>query len=297
VVADETPFPGDKPARRAVSLRSQPLVNDLSAARQEAGTIAIVGAGPGANDLITLRGAERLRRADVLLWADSLVAPEVTELAPQTCELIATASLTLEQICELMISRARRNLRVVRLHDGDPCLYSALNEQRIRLANAGFTVEVIPGISAYQGTAAALASELTIPGVVQSIVLSRAAGRTGVPAQENLSHLAALKATLCLYLSARHVRAVQETLLEHYPPDTPVAIGYRVSWPDQWLALVELRQMAFCSQEQGLTRTTLYMVSPALGSHSDSRSRLYSSGHGHLFRNAFRSSAPDQPRA
>ncbi|QEY30959.1 precorrin-4 C(11)-methyltransferase [Synechococcus sp. RSCCF101] len=248
--------------------------------------VSIVGAGPGAVDLITLRAADRLRAAEVLLWTDSLVAPEIASLTDESCERIATSGLTLEEICELMIQRARSGRRVVRLHDGDPCLYSALNEQRRRLAEAGLGIEVVPGVSAYQAVAAALPSELTVPGLVQTIVLSRASGRTGTPERETLSRLAGLRASLCLYLSARHVQDVQDSLLEHYPADTPVAIGYRVSWPDQWLRLVELREMAACSREQGLTRTTLYLVSPALAAPSPHRSRLYSASHGHLFRPA-----------
>ena len=137
---------------------------------------------------------------------------------------------------------------------------------------------------AYQATASALQSELTIPGLVQTIVLSRAGGRTGVPERESIAHLAALQASLCLYLSARHVEEVQSQLLEHYPPDTPVAIGYRVSWPDQWLSVVPLEQMAQVSQERNLIRTTLYVVSPALAAPAGARSKLYSASHNHLFR-------------
>ena len=183
-----------------------------------------------------------------------------------------------------MPERARSGKRVVRLHDGDPCLYGALAEQICRLADAEIPVEVVPGISAYQATAAALGSELTIPGLVQTIVLSRAGGRTGVPESESLARLAALRASLCLYLSARHVAEVQEELLRHYPADTPVAIGYRVSWPDQWLELVPLNAMAQVSEERGLVRTTLYVVSPALAPPQEARSKLYSASHNHLFR-------------
>jgi precorrin-4/cobalt-precorrin-4 C11-methyltransferase len=145
-------------------------------------------------------------------------------------------------------------------------------------------VEVVPGLSAYQAAASALQSELTIPGLVQTIVLGRAGGRTGVPERENLERLAALRASLCLYLSARHVEEVQAELLRHYPADTPVAIGYRVSWPDEWIQVVPLSTMARVSQERQLVRTTLYVVSPALAAPAEARSRLYSAGHNHLFR-------------
>jgi precorrin-4 methylase len=171
--------------------------------------VHIVGAGPGAPDLLTLRAAAVLQQAEALIWTDSLVNPRIAELAPPGCERLRTSSLTLEEVMEAVVQRARAGLRVVRLHDGDPCLYGAIAEQISRLAEAGLAVEVVPGLSAYQATAAALGSELTVPGVVQTIVLSRAGGRTGVPERESLSHLAALGASLCLYLSARHVEAVE----------------------------------------------------------------------------------------
>jgi hypothetical protein len=143
--------------------------------------VRIVGAGPGAPDLLTLRAASAIEQAEVLVWTDSLVSPQIAALAPEGCERIRTSSLTLEQVMEVVLQRAAAGKRVVRLHDGDPCLYGALAEQVCRLADAGIAVEVVPGVSAYQATAAALGSELTIPGLVQTIVLSRAGGRTGVP--------------------------------------------------------------------------------------------------------------------
>ena len=245
--------------------------------------ISIVGAGPGATDLLTLRAAEHLKQAEVLVWTDSLVSPDIAALAPESCERIRTSSMTLEEVLPLLVNRAQAGKRVVRLHDGDPCLYGALSEQICGLADAGIEVEVVPGLSAYQATAAALKAELTIPGLVQTIVLSRAGGRTGVPERENLQHLASLGASLCLYLSARHVEEVQATLLQHYSAETPVAIGYRVSWPDQWLSVVPLKQMATTSREHELIRTTLYVVSPALAAGRQ-RSKLYSPNHKHLFR-------------
>ena len=244
----------------------------------------IVGAGPGAADLLTIRALRAIEQAEVLIWTDSLVSPQLADLAPAACERLRTSTLTLEEVMELMLDRARAGKRVVRLHDGDTCLYSALNEQLCRLLDADIAVEVVPGLSAYQATAAALSSELTIPGLVQTIVLSRAGGRTGVPENESLERLAALQASLCLYLSARHVEQVQAELLRHYPADTPVAIGYRVSWPDQWLTVVPLSEMARVSQERELIRTTLYVVSPALAAPGEARSKLYSASHHHLFR-------------
>ncbi|MFQ6537531.1 MULTISPECIES: precorrin-4 C(11)-methyltransferase [Aphanothece] len=247
-------------------------------------TVWIVGAGPGAPDLLTLRAMRLIEQAEVLVWTDSLVNPQIAALAPAGCERIRTSTLTLEEVMAMVVERALAGRRVVRLHDGDPCLYGALAEQICRLADAGLAVEVVPGLSAYQAAASALQQELTIPGLVQTIVLGRAGGRTGVPESESLARLAALRASLCLYLSARHVEEVQAELLRHYPPDTPVAIGYRVSWPDQWLQVVPLTAMAEVSRERALIRTTLYVVSPALAASREARSRLYSASHNHLFR-------------
>ena len=144
------------------------------------------------------------------------------------------------------------------------------------LVAAAIPFEVVPGISAYQAAAARLQVELTVPGLVQSIILTRISGRTAVPEAEELAALAAHRTSLCLYLSARHVEEVQQELLRHYPPETPVAIGYRVSWPDQWLTRVPLAEMAATSRARQLIRTTLYIVSPALAKPAEARSRLYS---------------------
>ncbi len=260
------------------------FISQPEATPSEPAAVTIVGAGPGAPDLLTLRAARAIEAAEVLVWTDSLVSPQIAALAPASAERIRTSTLTLEQVLEVLIERARAGKRVVRLHDGDPCLYGALAEQVSRLTEAGLVVEVVPGLSAYQATAAALQAELTIPGLVQTIVLSRASGRTGVPEKESLERLAALGASLCLYLSARHVEEVQEVLLAHYAADTPVAIGYRVSWPDQWITVVPLSEMAETSRQRQLIRTTLYVVSPALDAPQQARSRLYSSSHTHLFR-------------
>jgi precorrin-4/cobalt-precorrin-4 C11-methyltransferase len=248
------------------------------------GKVWIVGAGPGAPDLLTLRAARAIEQAEVLIWTDSLVNPQLAAMAPANCERIRTSTLTLEEVMAVMLDRVAAGQRVVRLHDGDTCLYSALHEQLCRLLDADVEVEVVPGLSAYQATAAALQAELTIPGLVQTIILSRAGGRTGVPEREELQHLASLQASLCLYLSARHVQDVQTELLRHYPAETPVAIGHRVSWPDQWIQVVPLSDMARVSQERDLIRTTLYVVSPALAAPGAARSRLYSASHHHLFR-------------
>ena len=194
--------------------------------------ISIVGAGPGALDLLTIRAQERLKTADVLVWTDSLIPIQITNLVKDDCEKIKTSSLTLEEIIHILIKKHTEGKKVVRLHDGDPCLYGAISEQICKLNDKGIEVEIIPGVSAYQATAATLGFELTIPNLTQTIILSRAEGKTGKPKKESLKKLAEIQSSLCLYLSARHIEEVQSILINHYPANTPVANAYRVTWPD-----------------------------------------------------------------
>ncbi|MFM7446984.1 MAG: precorrin-4 C(11)-methyltransferase [Leptolyngbyaceae cyanobacterium] len=259
----------------------------------------IVGAGPGDPDLLTVKAQRLLQQADVILFADSLVPDTLLQGIRPDAEVIGTANLTLEQILPLMVERVRSGKSVVRLHSGDPSLYGAVQEQMQMLLEAGIPFEVIPGISAFQAAAARLRVELTIPGVVQTIILTRSSGRTEVPAPEELSTLAAHQASLCLYLSARHVKSAQIKLMQSYPADTPVAVCYRLGWPDEQIWLVPLQQMADLTAAEDLVRTTLYVISPALAAATvpatiqgaqpetalaPTRSRLYSPDHSHLFR-------------
>ncbi|MHC0063368.1 precorrin-4 C(11)-methyltransferase [Nostoc sp. UIC 10890] len=249
-------------------------------------SVYIVGAGPGDPDLLTVKAQKLLAAADVILFADSLVPEQILELCRKDAEIIRTANQTLEEILPIMIDRVRsQNKSLVRLHSGDPSLYSAIHEQMHLLAEANIPFEVIPGISAFQAAAAKLKVELTVPGLVQTIILTRISGRTEVPATEELSTLAAHQASLCLYLSARHVENAQAKLLEHYPGDTQVAICFRIGWPDEKIRVVPLNEMADCTHEEKLIRTTLYIISPAL-SPARGRSRLYHPEHNHLFRSS-----------
>jgi precorrin-4/cobalt-precorrin-4 C11-methyltransferase len=246
--------------------------------------VYIVGAGPGDPDLLTLKAQKLLAVADVILFADSLIPEQLLQFCREDAEIIRTADKTLEEILPLMIERVRSQQKsVVRLQSGDPSLYSAIHEQIQLLAEANIPFEVIPGISAFQAAAAKLNVELTVPGLVQTIILTRISGRTEVPATEELASLAAHQASLCLYLSARHVENAQAKLLEHYPADTPVAICFRIGWPDEKIRVVPLTQMADCTQQENLMRTTLYVISPALSS-TNGRSRLYDPKYSRLFR-------------
>jgi precorrin-4/cobalt-precorrin-4 C11-methyltransferase len=254
-------------------------------------SVYIVGAGPGDPDLLTIKAQKLLMAADVVLFADSLVPQQILEFCREDAEIIRTANKTLEEILPMMIERVRSQKSVVRLHSGDPSLYSAIHEQMQLLAEAEIPFEVVPGISAFQAAAAKLKVELTVPGLVQTIILSRISGRTEVPPKEELASLAAHQASLCLYLSARHIETTQAKLLEHYPADTPVAICFRLGWPDEKIWIVPLNQMADCTQKEKLIRTTLYVISPALTeatahlpSMGVARSRLYHPEHSHIFR-------------
>lgn len=261
--------------------------------------VYIVGAGPGDPELLTVKAQRLLAQADVILFADSLVPKSVLEGVRSDAELIRTAHKTLEEILPLMVDLVRSGKSVVRLHSGDPCLYGAVQEQMQALLEAEIPFEVVPGISAFQLAAARLRVELTLPGLVQTIILTRISGRTQVPAAEELATLAAHQASLCLYLSARHVEAAQQDLLQHYAATTPVAICFRLGWHDEKIWLVPLAEMAATTRQENLLRTTLYVVSPALAAatvpatiarHSEievlpqTRSRLYNPDHSHLFR-------------
>ncbi|AKG24844.1 precorrin-4 C(11)-methyltransferase [Calothrix sp. 336/3] len=245
--------------------------------------VYIVGAGPGDPDLLTIKAQKLLASADVVLFADSLVPEKILQFCREDAEILKTADKTLEEILPVMVERVRSRKSVVRLHSGDPSLYSAIHEQMGLLTAANVPFEIIPGISAFQAAAAKLQVELTIPDLVQTIILTRISGRTSVPEREELASLAAHKATLCLYLSARHIEKAQQQLQLHYPEDTPVAICYRIGWNDEKIYLVSLGEMASCSHRENLMRTTLYIISPALNAR-EARSRLYHPEYNRLFR-------------
>jgi precorrin-4/cobalt-precorrin-4 C11-methyltransferase len=261
--------------------------------------VYIIGAGPGDPELLTVKAQKILAQADVIVVADSLVPQQMLQGIRPDAELIRTGNKTLEEIVPLMIERVRSHKSVVRLHSGDLSLYSAIHEQMQALADASIPFELIPGISAFQAAAAKLGVELTVPGLVQTIILTRISGRaSAVPEPEELASLAAHQASLCLYLAARHIQEAQEKLLQHYPTDTPVAVCFRIGWPDEKIWLVPLEQMAALTQAENLIRTTLYIISPALrtvgkemigqangnSSNGEMRSRLYHPEHSHLFR-------------
>jgi len=249
--------------------------------------VYFVGAGPGDPELLTIKAQKLLQQADVVLFADSLIPPSILQWANPDAEILRSADKSLEEILACLIERVRAGRSVVRLQSGDPSLYSAIYEQMQALAAAQIPFEVIPGISAFQAAAAKLKLELTVPELVQTLILTRISGRTHVPETEELAGLAAHQASLCLYLSARHVAIAEAKLLLHYSADTPVAICFRIGWPDEQIWIVPLAEMAALSEREQLIRTTLYIVSPALRTDSPTtRSRLYDAEHSRLFRSS-----------
>ena len=245
--------------------------------------ISFIGVGPGDPDLLTVKALKEIKSAEFILWTDSLIPEKIISLSNKNAERIKTSSMNLEKIMNLMINKYREGKKVIRLHDGDPCLFGAINEQIIILKNENIKVEVIPGISAFQIAAAYHQAELTVPEVTQTIILSRYKGRTGMPEKESLKNLAKLKSSLCLYLSARHVAITQKTLLEFYDPFTKVIVGHRVSWDDGWTEIINLKDMEIFSKKKNLIRTTIYIISPAIGQFNKT-SNLYNSDYQHLFR-------------
>ncbi len=270
---------------------------DQNSLNQLSSLVYIIGVGPGDPDLLTVKGQRLIANADVILYADSLIPTRILEAARQDAEIIKTSHQTLEEMVAVMVDRVRSGLTVARLHSGDLTLYSAITEQIHLLRIAGIEIELVPGIGAFQAAAAKLQIELTIPEIVQTIILTRPTGRaSAVPATEELASLAAHRSSLCLYLAAHHVETAQAKLLEHYPPDTNVAICFRVGWEDEQIWIVPLLEMANVTAREQLVRTTMYLISPALTqvndhnsptiatARSSPRSQLYHPQHRHLFR-------------
>jgi precorrin-4/cobalt-precorrin-4 C11-methyltransferase len=247
--------------------------------------VFFIGAGPGAHDLITVRGAELLKRAAMVMYAGSLVPPEVLRYCPKDAEIIDTAKLDLEQQ-EACYRRAQEaGLDVARVHSGDPAIYGATAEQMRRLDKLGIPYEVVPGVSSFTAAAASLSSELTKPGISQTVILTRVSGRASpVPERESLTNLAASGATLCIFLSGPHLKRIVTDLKPHYPPDTPVALVHRASWPDERSHRSTLGRLLKEVKTKDWRLTTLLLVGRALSSDVAAESRLYAKDYPHIFR-------------
>ncbi len=248
--------------------------------------IIFVGAGPGDPELITVKGQKALGRADVILYAGSLVAPVILEYVRANAEKVDTAALNLKEIVSRMVAAQQAGRRVVRLHSGDPSLFGAIQEQFAELDKAGVPYQVIPGVTAAFAAAAALARELTLPEVTQTVILTRAPGRTPVPDAEALEKLARHGATMAIYLSAHLVEEVAEVLSKAYGPQAPAVVAYRVSWPDQQIIPGTLATIADQVRQAGIKRQALILVGPTLaaGEGPGTRSKLYDPDFSHGFR-------------
>lgn len=246
--------------------------------------IHFVGAGCGAPDLITVRGARLLAQADVIVYAGSLVNPALLEGRKPGCVVYDSSALTLEQVLSRMEAAAQAGQEVVRLHTGDPSLYGAIREQMDALEERGIPYDVTPGVSAMAGAAAALRAEYTLPGVSQTVIITRAEGRTPVPEGERLADLARHGATMVLFLSTGLLKTVAASLLEGgLAPDTPAAIVYKASWPEEQVFRCTVATLAETAERHHITKTALVTVGHFLGDRYE-RSLLYHPQFSHGFR-------------
>lgn len=251
------------------------------------GRVTFVGAGPGAADLLTLRGAAVIGRADLVIWASSLVHPDVVRHARAGAEIIDSAGLPMEGVLPYYERAARERLQVARVHSGDPSLWGAIQEQLDRCHALGLRTEVVPGVSSFTAVAARIGRELTIPEVAQSVILTRlGGGKTPMPAGERVAAFARHGTTMALFLSAARSRQLQAELLAGgYPPATPCVVASQVTWPDEVIAACRLDGLADTIKAHKLWKHTLVLVGPALAA-GGTRSHLYHPGHFHGHRRA-----------
>lgn len=248
-------------------------------------TVHFIGAGPGAPDLITLRGLNLIRRCPVVLYAGSLVPAAVVAEAPEGARVIDTAPMHLDEIIAEMETAHAAGQDVARVHSGDPSLYGAIAEQMRRLDALGIAYDVTPGVPAFAAAAAALKQEFTLPGISQTVILTRTAVRSSdMPAGEDLAALGRSGATLAIHLSVNNLASVVRDLVPHYGADCPVAVVYRVSWPDEQVVRGTLADIRAKVKAAGFTRTALIVVGRVLAETAFEDSRLYAADHHHVLR-------------
>lgn len=249
-------------------------------------TVHFIGAGPGAADLITVRGLRLIEKCPVCLYAGSLVPEEIVKAAPAGARVIDTAPLHLDEIIAEITAAHAAGHDVARVHSGDPSIYGAIAEQMRRLDQLGIPYDVTPGVPAFAAAAAVLNSELTLPEIAQTVILTRTAMQASpMPPGEMLEELGRSKATLAIHLSIRNLGYVERALAPHYGPDSPVVVVYRVTWPDQQIIRGTLATIAAKVRAAKLTRTALILVGPVLGAHDFRDSALYDAAHEHVLRN------------
>ena len=249
-------------------------------------SVHFIGAGPGAPDLITVRGLELIRRCPVCLYAGSLVPRQVVAAAPNDARVLDTAPMTLDEIIAEMEAAHARGKDVARVHSGDPSLYGAIGEQMRALDARAIPYDVTPGVPAFAAAAAALTVELTLPEISQTIILTRTDGKSSpMPERETLDVLARSRATLAIHLSIRNLKTIERALLPHYGADCPVAVVYRASWPDEQIIRGTLSDIWRKVRAAKITRTALVLVGPVLGETGFRDSALYDPAHEHILRN------------
>lgn len=237
--------------------------------------VHFVGAGSGATDLITVRGARLLSEADVIIYAGSLVNPELLTYAKEGCEIYDSAGMTLENVISVIQKAEAQGKTTVRLHTGDSSIYGAVREQFDELKALGIDFDVCPGVSSFCGAAASLKTEYTLPDVSQTVIITRGEGRTPVPEKESIKSLAAHRATMVLFLSTGLTEKLEEDLLEGgYLPDTPVAIVYKATWPEEKVFKCTLKDLHKTVKKNNLTKTALIIVGECMGDKYE-RSKLY----------------------
>jgi precorrin-4/cobalt-precorrin-4 C11-methyltransferase len=261
------------------------------------GKVWFIGAGPGSPDLLTIRGARLIGEADVVVWARSLVHEGVLEHASPEAEIVESTTIPLEWVKKLYERAVEEDLRIARVHSGDPSIYGAVMEQVELCGELGLEWEIVPGVSSLGAAAAAIGRELTVPEVSQSVILTRRASRTPMPNNEDIRAFARHGTTMAIFLSAAKPRALQEDLLEGgYGPETPCAVIYRASWPDEEVIECRLEDLADRIRSAGFTRQALILVGPGLDA-GGTRSHLYSPSFSHMFRKAEPAAKPASKEA
>ncbi|MEM7303005.1 MAG: precorrin-4 C(11)-methyltransferase [Pseudomonadota bacterium] len=249
-------------------------------------SVYFIGAGPGAADLITVRGLRLIEACPVCLYAGSLVPEEIVQAAPKDALVRDTAPMTLDEIIADIESAHAEGKDVARVHSGDPSIYGAIAEQMRRLDDLGIDYEVVPGVPAFAATAARLKTELTLPEIAQTVIVTRTSGKaSSMPPRETLEVLGASGATLAVHLSIRNLVYVREALTPHYGEDCPVVIAYRSTWPDEKYFKTTLAEMKDVVRREKITRTALIMVGPVFGDAKFPDSALYHAEHAHILRN------------
>jgi precorrin-4/cobalt-precorrin-4 C11-methyltransferase len=247
--------------------------------------VYFIGAGPGDPELITVKGQRVVKEADIIIYAGSLVNKAIIDCRRADAEVHNSASMTLEEVIEVMERGIDQGKLVARVHTGDPSIYGAIREQMDILDEKGISYEVIPGVSSFVGSAAAIKKEFTLPGITQTVILTRMEGRTDVPEKEHLEKLAQHRASMCIFLSVHMIADVVKKLAVHYPMTTPIAVVQKATWEDQKIVMGTLADIGDKVREAGINKTAQIMVGDFLGNTYE-KSKLYDKDFSHEFRSA-----------